>query len=142
MQCLMKNLRRFIKNMKTINYSKRICLICGEEFIPTTSTQKFCKNIHYKKCCVCGKEIECKKPWLYEKEVTCSKRCRKIKTENTNLKKYGVKNTFQSENSVKRKLERWNKGNPFNHKEIQEKIKNNRHGDWNNRKKTKQNKHV
>lgn len=52
----------------------RTCEWCGNEFHPRTNTQRYCDNVHYAVCEVCGKsyEIDLRKQ---DKRRTCSKEC-------------------------------------------------------------------
>ena len=59
----------------------RKCQLCGKEFVPTTNTQKICKDAHYRICEVCGKSFEVtitKSHYLQELSRTCSPRCKGI----------------------------------------------------------------
>ena len=85
-------------------------------------------------CDICGNKSEIEYRYFIENRkkgvlVTCgSNSCKNKKYEDTCIKKYGVKNAFQSE-EIKEKikdtnLERHGAENPFGSKEIQDKIKN------------------
>ena len=52
----------------------KICAWCGAEFHPVNNTQKYCKNEHYQKCIICGKQF---KVDLSKQEIpqTCSTEC-------------------------------------------------------------------
>lgn len=99
-------------------YAPRKCKECGKEFIPNSGKQNYCKDIHYRPCPICGKPVEVKH--FSDKPRTCSTECMlklkdktclhrygttdaanstlaKEKRRQTNLKKYGVENPFQSE---------------------------------------------
>jgi len=84
-------------------------------------------------CDYCGTEkIISKKSYNIQtnnskSNFTCSKKCSLFKSKETNLKKWGVENPFQSE-SIKDKikktnLEKWGVKNPQQSKEIKEKTK-------------------
>lgn len=84
---------------------KKICQLCGKEFIPTgrnKSRQKYCNDIHYKICEVCGKEFEITKSHIQSSNIPkcCSKECsNKLKIQNsrkTIKEKYGVEFISQS----------------------------------------------
>lgn len=82
------------------------CAYCGEEFIPVSSAQKWCKRDHYGPCPVCGKPTKILD--MYVGPTACSKECRQKEIEATNLKKYGAPCVFQSEeikNKIKSSLE-------------------------------------
>lgn len=130
----------------------RICDICGKKFIPKKWNQRFCSTTHIVKCVICGKDFEKMSKYIKEgKDNVCNnKKCLKEKRELTCLKKYGVRNSFQSEeikekikktnldkygveyasqSEVIRKkventnLERYNETNPAKCEEVKEKIK-------------------
>lgn len=100
----------------------KICQECGQPFEATNGMQKFCNNVHYRKCVVCGNVFEVTKYHLTAKDAktTCSKKCSaelrkrtnlakyggvapacseviRSKMEQTNLRKYGVKHAAQAE---------------------------------------------
>ena len=52
---------------------KKICVLCGKEFIPKSNAQTVCDRVHYRKCEICGKEFEIKRPSSSKK--CCSKKC-------------------------------------------------------------------
>lgn len=90
------------------------CELCGKEFNPKNSTQKYCSLKHLAKCEICGKERLVKNANIYKMEdgqlistSACSKECIKKKTEATNLKKYGTTNVFASE-EIKQKIKETN----------------------------------
>lgn len=58
----------------------KICVLCGREFVPTgrnKSRQKYCNDIHYKNCEVCGKQFEITKSHIQSSNIPkcCSKEC-------------------------------------------------------------------
>lgn len=110
-----------------------ICQLCGNGFRGSKSTDKFCTKPHMEQCVVCGTEFEIISP--HRPAKTCSKKCamatadlatRKTKTEESTLKKYGVKNISQLESvkAKKRKTTFTNYGveNIFQTPENQEKL--------------------
>lgn len=77
----------------------KICALCGREFVPTgrnKSRQKYCNDIHYKNCEVCGKQFEITKSHIQSSNIPkcCSRECsNKLKILNsrkTIREKYGV----------------------------------------------------
>lgn len=84
----------------------RVCNTCGKEYQSTANFSMYCSDKCKKNkptkvydiplvksnCIICGKEFEYKSN---SKKNTCSKECRKILREQTNLEKYGVKNVSQ-----------------------------------------------
>lgn len=70
----------------------RKCAFCGEEFIPNSSYQKYCKRPHYRLCPICGRSyVENNVEKLKRPPTTCSMECRVKKTQKTSLEKYGIK---------------------------------------------------
>ena len=63
------------------------CPICGDEFVPEKPSQRYCGKDHYQPCPVCGKPVL----WNSMREVpVCSKECKRKRTRQRNLEKYGV----------------------------------------------------
>ena len=63
------------------------CPICGDEFVPKKPSQRYCGKEHYQPCPVCGKPVL----WNSMREVpVCSKECKRKRTRQRNLEKYGV----------------------------------------------------
>lgn len=92
----------------------KTCILCGQQFETKRSNQKICNREHFKTCPVCGKRFKITRD-NYKKQ-TCSNACMKafmskklsseevrVKTENTNVRKYGTKAPSQNE-GVKKKL--------------------------------------
>lgn len=127
----------------------RVCVICGKEFQPEAANQKVCKDTHYKPCCICGEPVEVN-VHNYDKDVTCSKKCKydlvkrttmdrygvdnaakseffKRKAVQTNIKKYGVEYVTQTDQmkkkSMETSLERYGTEYPNQSPEVQRKIK-------------------
>lgn len=73
---------------------KKICVLCGKEFIPKSNAQTVCDSVHYRKCEICGKEFEIKRPSSSTK--CCSKKCTEEKRRRTMLKRHGVEYAQQS----------------------------------------------
>lgn len=69
----------------------KICAWCGKEFQTTSGTKKYCDDIHYDNCVICGKQYEVPKSMMSDptRARTCSKECRRKLREATNLGKYG-----------------------------------------------------
>lgn len=70
---------------------KKICEWCGKEFDAITGNQKFCKDIHYSTCVVCGNKFPISNDMLNSKErkQTCSRKCTIELRKRTNNEKYG-----------------------------------------------------
>ena len=83
---------------------KKKCLLCGEYFIATHSTQKICKKTHYFPCPICGKPVEYK---YGNKSRCCSKECSEQKYRQTCIHRYGVDNAAKS-NEVKEAIRNTN----------------------------------
>lgn len=66
---------------------KKICAYCGKEFTTTSKRQKYCKDIHYDKCPVCGKEVIVKD--LEHGPRACSRECSVKLQQQRCLEKYG-----------------------------------------------------
>lgn len=83
----------------------KICVLCGKQFIPTgrnKSRQKYCNDIHYKTCEICGNQFEITKSHIQSSSIPkcCSRECsNKLKILNsrkTIKEKYGVEFISQS----------------------------------------------
>lgn len=75
---------------KKLNIAPRKCKFCGDEFIPNSASQQYCKKKHERICPVCGNVyIEDNIENLKKPPVACSYKCRAIKTRKTSLQKYG-----------------------------------------------------
>lgn len=83
----------------------KICVLCGREFVPTgrnKSRQKYCNDIHYKNCEVCGKQFEITKSHIQSSNIPkcCSKECSNnlkiLNSRKTIREKYGVEFISQS----------------------------------------------
>lgn len=71
---------------------EKICEFCGKPFIPKTASQKYCKEPHYMNCPVCGKRyLVTNDDNLKRPPVACSYACRVKRTQETSMKKYGMK---------------------------------------------------
>jgi len=80
---------------------KKICKLCGQEFIPNYNAQRYCDNIHYKDCVVCGNRFEIN--WVNKDKQTCSTKCAELLRERTMVKRFGVPFSQQSEELQKKK---------------------------------------
>lgn len=71
---------------------EKICEFCNLPFIPNSAQQKYCKRPHYMKCPVCGKNyLVTNNENLKRPPVACSYACRAKRTQETSMKKYGMK---------------------------------------------------
>lgn len=70
------------------------CEECGQEFVPKSPTQRYCKGPHTTNCVICGQPISytCSPK---DKPKTCSMKCREVLRSSTTLSKYGVSNVSQ-----------------------------------------------
>ena len=72
---------------KGIPAKPKKCPICGDEFVPEKPSQRYCGKDHYQPCPICGKPVL----WNSMREVpVCSKECKRKRTRQRNLEKYGV----------------------------------------------------
>ena len=72
-------------------FEERICKFCGKSFVPNSNNQIYCDGPHYRNCPICGKQyLETNKDKLKRPPTTCSIECRKKKTMQVCIKKYGV----------------------------------------------------
>lgn len=69
------------------------CKICGELFLPTTPSQRICKNAHYIACPICNNQMLWNSTRAPE---PCSKECRKEKTRRFYQEKYNVDHPMQN----------------------------------------------
>ena len=69
----------------------KICKECGKSFEATNGMQKFCTDVHYRKCVICREPFEVTKYHLTAKDAktTCSKKCATELRKRTNVNKYG-----------------------------------------------------
>lgn len=103
----------------------KICKLCGKEFIPNTSWQVYCTDVHYVPCPVCGKLTELKD--RFAGPQACSEECRMKRINATCLERYGNKDAVNSEHAKQlakqHNLERYGVENPMQSKEVQDKCK-------------------
>lgn len=86
---------------KTISSEVRTCELCGKEFHPESSTQRYCKNQHYLPCPICNKPVPISLDNIQPK--CCSLECSNKLREATCIEKYGVKIASQNPD-VRKKL--------------------------------------
>ena len=95
-----------VKSLKDIQEKKtyrKVCKYCGKPFETHNARQVYCGNDYYN-CPVCGKRVKINKD-RSNIGAACSKECRQIRIEQTNLKKYGSKHSVTSENAKKLSIE-------------------------------------
>ncbi len=67
------------KHMLTVSHiASRKCLICGEEFVPTSGVNLICPKEHHRICEICGRDFVVDRS--NSRATTCSKRCSQKKT--------------------------------------------------------------
>lgn len=103
----------------------KICKLCGKEFIPNTSWQIYCTDVHYVPCPVCGKMTELKD--VSAGPQACSEECRMKRINATCLERYGNKDAVNSEHAKQlakqHNLERYGVEHPMQSKEVQDKYR-------------------
>ena len=114
------------KNFERQNHSKRIIKYCSKECM-IKAHKKRNANKHKRTCIVCGNEFqqELLKCGRYSNAKTCSLECSIKLSEQTCLKKYGVKNASQNKEIKAKKeetcFEHYNVKYPKQSQEIKEK---------------------
>lgn len=120
---------------------KRICVLCGDEFIPKSSRRSMCYKDHYHDCPICGKPVLTDN--LHHINTCCSRECslkkahqnaslfwqthpevvatRQVKIEQTNLDRYGSKNPMGDPTIRERQQENLKRAMSENADEIQRK---------------------
>ena len=88
---------------QTLQKTVKICELCGKPFVPNGSMDKYCKNIHYRPCPICGKPVPITPGQESGPAVCCSVECSNKLRERTCEERYGVKIVSQSD-SIKHKL--------------------------------------
>ncbi len=64
------------QQINSLNDTVRVCEECGKSFVPTNNNQRYCTDVHYRSCPVCGKPVEVKPHDLSTGiHRTCSKQC-------------------------------------------------------------------
>ena len=107
-EAIFSNKEMYEKNEENrrIKNKERACKFCGKIFIPKSNNQWYCKNVHIRICPVCGKNyIEDNVENLKRPPVACSYECRKVRREQTSLKKYGRKDPGNNPNARKKAKE-------------------------------------
>ena len=83
-----------------------LCKFCNQPFEPVTSNQKYCKRPHIRTCPICKcNYIEYHTENLLKPPVACSYNCRKRKSNQTNLQKYGSTEYFSSKQFNQKRCE-------------------------------------
>ena len=82
-------------NAGAFKVKSKICEYCGKEFTPTSNRQKWCSDLHYGLCPVCGKSTLIRD--MHKGPQCCSMECRGKLIEKTSLERYGAKNVFASD---------------------------------------------
>lgn len=86
-----------LKNGGQLN--SKICKLCGKSFVPETSWQQYCKDVHYGPCPVCGNLTEIKDYSVGPQ--ACSEKCRMARINATCLERYGNKDAVNSDHAKK-----------------------------------------
>lgn len=73
---------------------KKICVICGREFVPRTGAGCICDDDHYRECVICGKKFLIDRK-DHERDV-CSLKCSNEKTRRFYQEKYGYDHPMQN----------------------------------------------
>lgn len=75
-----------------MNIEKRKCKICGEEFLPNSCHQLYCKRLHYRICPICGRNyVETNLDKFKKPPTACSKECKVVRIQKTSLERYGMR---------------------------------------------------
>lgn len=90
-------------NPSEIQLKPKQCAYCGKVFTPTSNRQKYCKDIHYGPCPVCGKLVEIKDMSIGPQ--ACSEQCRQKRIEQTCEDRYGSKCAVNSEHAKSKSKE-------------------------------------
>lgn len=113
--------------MKSFNSTQtKKCKLCGDEFIPETRAQKYCKKIHMHPCPICGKEKVVNS--TNDVSKCCSRKCSSIKRKQSNIIKYGVDNPAKldliKDKQAKTCVEKYGVSSPFLMDDFKEKRRN------------------
>ena len=125
----------------TFNQQTRICELCGKEFHPNSSMQRYCEDDHYHPCPVCGKPVKIARGSEALPAVCCSTECSETMRKQTCLSKYGVENyaelsdvrahlsEISKSDEIREKREqtslvRWGAENPSKNPEVRKRISN------------------
>lgn len=75
----------------------KICAYCGKSFDTTSSRRRYCTDVHYGPCPICGKPSKISD--MNSPVPTCSTKCKQAKIAATCIDKYGCSNALNSEHS-------------------------------------------
>lgn len=110
---------------KVANGYLRKCMECGELFVARTLKTQFCSKEHYRPCPVCGKLVLAK--YLADPPRCCSQKCSRELAKKTNIEKYGVADSGNSNQAKEKRkqtnLKKYGVENPFQAQEFKEKSK-------------------
>lgn len=81
--------------LRTSKFKIRICVICGEPFIPRSGVQLICDKDHYRECKICGNRFIVDRN-TYKTKFACSKECQIELIKQKNIVKYGVEHPMQN----------------------------------------------
>ena len=84
-------------------YPPKHCKECGQLFIPTNSSQNYCKKDHYRQCPICGKTYLVKRTCLNDPPRACLGDCSKELRRRTNLERYGVEDSGNMKSSLEKR---------------------------------------
>lgn len=105
------------------------CSVCGRPFIKR-GTQSICSEVHFVKCCICGKSYEVKQFDKYgnPSPKTCSTVCSTELRKQTNLERFGVDNPSKAKEIQDKKkqttLKHFGVMYPAQSKKVQQKMQN------------------
>lgn len=110
-----------------IQASIRKCKLCGQEFIPTSGRNFYCRRDHYATCKICGDQYVIKYADLpYPRNVCYNVTCAVAWRKKRNLEIYGTEDSGNlPENIEKRRqtnLQKYGVDNPFKSEEVKQKI--------------------
>ena len=81
----------------------KMCIICGEPFVPKSNAQRICDRDHYKVCAYCGKPFLVPKTPNHQK--CCSPECTQKLREQTMIQRYGVPYSMQNADILQKSKE-------------------------------------
>lgn len=112
----------------------RLCEICKKEFVPNSPHQKYCKDLHYRICPVCGKSYpEPNLDKFKHNPTTCSMECRVTKRTKTSLEKYGITAPGNNPNAREKAKQTMNARYGVNYAQESEEIKKKSETTWINK---------
>lgn len=94
-ECKKKSKKESVKNSAKKTYKTKKCEICGKEFKPNNSNQKYCSKTHKKECIICGKMFEVESS-RYNRVKCCSKKCNALLGNQTYFEKHGKYKNFKN----------------------------------------------